>query len=464
MVPRRYHLAETHRLLLEPRPRIEPKKTPRTVTDDVYSDVYLEKPVYGGRSIGSLTDGRRIMVANALPGETVDAVGTKVKDRYVLATTSRIVAHREDKNASPCPMFRVCGGCHWLTVPAQQQDLWKQSIAQEFFARFGMSAANTRFYPAEDRDHYRHRVCLRGQLTESGDVKVGYFAWGSHVQVPISSCFVAEKPINDLIGRITGQQLASPPTATVKFRLELQVLPYFLERGQPAILAIVHDVSRNEKALQSLTECLSQDSNVRWVGFGHSRQALPPPMPFSEESGVVYHTLPGSFQQVHRGQNRILREIVRTWVEQVAPPASRVLDLYAGSGNLSCQLGKTYRVDAVESCRRAITSGEKNTRVNKLHEMRFVRANVDSYLRQADMGAFDVVIADPARAGMKVAAKLLAERPGPNHLIYVSCNPSTAARDLEILSKAYNVRETAIFDFFPNTYHFESAFLLEVIS
>jgi 23S rRNA (uracil1939-C5)-methyltransferase len=142
--------------------------------------------------------------------------------------------------------------------------------------------------------------------------------------------------------------------------------------------------------------------------------------------------------------------------------SEHVLDLYAGIGTISVAVARTCAsVTAIEENPRAVQVGRLNARINAA-KVEYLPGKVESVLRQVKMGRHQAVILDPPRAGCEPAALAELIRLGPERLVYVSCEPSTHARDLIALVRGgYRVRRAAIVDMFPQTYHIETVVLLQ---
>ncbi len=143
-------------------------------------------------------------------------------------------------------------------------------------------------------------------------------------------------------------------------------------------------------------------------------------------------------------------------------PGEHVLDLYAGIGTISVAVaGSGARVTAIEENPHAVQLGRLNARINSAR-VEYLPGKVETVLRGVRLGQHDAVILDPPRAGCEPAALAEIIRLGPGRLVYLSCEPSTHARDLVSLVRGgYRIRRAAIVDMFPQTYHIESVALLE---
>ena len=155
--------------------------------------------------------------------------------------------------------------------------------------------------------------------------------------------------------------------------------------------------------------------------------------------------------------------LYRTALDMLASrPGDRVLDLYAGIGTLSVAMAhETAVVTAIEENPRAVQLGRLNARINSAR-VEYLPGKVEAVLRGVRLGQHQAVLLDPPRAGCEPEALAELIRLGPERLVYVSCEPSTHARDLiGLVRGGYRVRRAAIVDMFPQTYHIESVALLE---
>jgi 23S rRNA (uracil1939-C5)-methyltransferase len=172
--------------------------------------------------------------------------------------------------------------------------------------------------------------------------------------------------------------------------------------------------------------------------------------------GLNYTVSPQTFFQAHWALNIKVAECI---MGEAAPLTGKtVLDLYAGAGNFSLPLaGQAGDVVLVEENPHAIEDGTRNVKLNRLRNCRFVKSSAEKYRMQKKV---DLLILDPPRPGLttEVVKKILEH--APDRIIYISCNPSTLARDLKKLKGTYDITSVRLIDFFPNTYHIEALVFL----
>ncbi len=174
--------------------------------------------------------------------------------------------------------------------------------------------------------------------------------------------------------------------------------------------------------------------------------------------GVTYTVSPASFFQANWKLNQILVGFIK---DSLAPlQGKRILDLYSGAGNFSLPLALDAReVVAVEENPTAVDDANRNKQLNHIKNVKFLPIPVEHY-NIANYGPFDIVLVDPPRAGLsnRLVDNLLKTKAG--RMVYVSCNPSTLARDLKKLSSQYTIDSVQLVDFFPQTYHVETLVFL----
>ena len=426
-------------------------------------EIAIEKVAFGSQGIGFL-DGKAVFVAEALPGDLVEAEIVKNKKNYSEAKLVRIIKKSSLRVSSPCP-YLSCGGCQWLEAPVSTQLEWKKSFVAEALSRVGkieLQKQEINLHPSPTTSFYRNRVLLRGTVRQDGSIGVGYFKKASRTQIPVENCYIAANGINRIIDLIRNARVSSEEQ---KFRIELQEFPKFEDR-ECQVSAVLHPVEKKTKSLDSLLQILKSHSDIIWAGY--SKGVLDAPIfPFElAPDGLVYFTAPGQFFQVNLLQNYKLRQIVEKFCDDL-PSDTFVLDLFCGSGNLSLSLANGLRsVVGVEQNTKSIQIASHSVSYNKLKGISYHAESSLNYLKNKlnllSKKNLKIVIADPPRAGMKECITFLLKM-NPDYIIYASCDPLTLARDLNLLSHKYRIKNVEVLDFFPHTYHVESVVFLQKV-
>jgi len=411
---------------------------------------------FGGDGIARL-DGKVYFVADALPGQTVEIEVYEDKERFAKARLLHLIEEAPFAAIAPCLYTDRCGGCQWQKAPYEQQLAWKASFIRDALQRIGGLAADSYAFSMQASQlpyAYRNRIEVKFRIRKEGCVELGYFAKSSHQLVSIQECKIADPLINEALAYLC--HLQCPPTARdFEGSLELQTVQG--ENGYHVLLFADHWPSA---VWQLLLKGIEQ---VPWLK-DHvllDRKAF---VLLETWQGLKFHTRAGQFQQVNLPANRFLRQ----WVLDIAKKnqVKTAVDLYCGSGNLSLALAREkIQVFGVESYGPSIEAARYNRQINHLNGYAEYETGdaQDIRLLFPTLPKVDLMIVDPPRSGMTEAIGPLLEIDA-RHLIYVSCDPNTLARDLKrLVAEGYQLESVMGLDFFPQSYHVETVCLLRKI-
>lgn len=368
----------------------------------------LDKPAHGGYSVGRY-EGRVVFCRGGLPGETVSA---EVPDpdpqaRFWRAEALRVQgADAAGRVSSPCAWYRPggCGGCSWLHADESTQLAMKEQVLAEVLQMpVGLRSLGL-----------SHSWRTRLTLHTDAYGRAGLHPHRSHDVLPLTDCLQADE------------------------RLDIAEL---LARQWPARIDILASVSDAGRA-------------VTWR-LGRQRFAEGPAQHRHQVSGRTFLAAADGFWQSHRLAAQALADVVSDWA--AVPDGGRLVDLYAGVGLFGLVLSDRFdggSVDLVEGDRRAVRYARSNAgsdaRVAVRHQD--VRA-----WAHGDVEAADVVVLDPPRAGAGAHVVGGIARTGATTVVYVSCEPSTLARDITMFADlGFHVDRVEGLDLFPGTAHVES--------
>ncbi len=423
------------------------------MTDDPV-ELTVEGMAFGGKGVAR-REGKVYFVMDTVPGDEILALVTKDEARYAEAELVELKKASPLRGPSQCSVAHECGGCQWMGVPYASQLEWKRSFVQSALSRIGKlkEGVTVAMRPAPDLYAYRNRILLRFHWDPAIGQRAGYFKRRTRELVPITHCPIAAPVVNRVVAAIDSLDLSAVPA--FKARIEIQEIP----AGQVA--CVVFPAEGLDKGSKLLVERLRALPEVSWAGLVFDLREAPI-LAFDSQLGVDFKTRPGQFQQINMAMNRVLRELVHERV--VARDPQRILDVCCGSGNLSLPLadGKRY-VEGVEMNKQAIDVAKDTAAAQGRQNTLYIAGDAERHLWKCDRAGekFDLVILDPPRTGMFKGMVPL-RNIGPQHILYVSCDPTTLARDLGYLTRndTYEVDEVIAFDFFPNTYHVETLAVL----
>jgi 23S rRNA (uracil1939-C5)-methyltransferase len=423
------------------------------------SDIILNisSMAYGGNGVAR-KDGKVFFVADAIEGDVVKARVVEDKERYANAEITEFVTLSTHRLKPRCAFIQSCGGCQWMGVPYNQQLAWKRDFILGSLKRIGKIPENieVEVKPSPEIYNYRNRIMIRVHISERSSLVCGYFKRGTRDLVPITRCDIANETINKLIAHITSMDLSG--IQSVKFRMEIQELP--AGSGKLAVTLTPGDGDR--LVIKVFAEALKSLDYISWSGMSFDLKDAPM-FPFDEQFDRTFLTIPGQFQQVNVDHNKNLRAFIGEIVNKLQP--TRILDVFCGSGNLSIGIaGQGRTIEGVEFNSVAIDCAKKNVALNDLNGAVFYAGDAEKHLLKLSRSnsKFDLVILDPPRQGFHKGMSSV-KTLSPKHIIYVSCDPTTLARDIGYLCREsdYKINSITGFDFFPNTYHVETVVVLE---
>jgi 23S rRNA (uracil1939-C5)-methyltransferase len=390
-------------------------------------------PVHGGYALARAEGIGVLFVRWALPGEEVLVrIGERKRD-YAFAVAVEVLAPSPRRVDPPCEVFGDCGGCQIQNASYPYQIEMKREVLAEAFRRIGRMEVDPACAPPGEPFGYRYR----GQFKTDG-VRVGFHAERSRRLVPVSHCPLMAGAINAALPAVRGLgEIASVEEIHIATDGTRVIAGFPGLRFDPRI------VSRAGEAF----------SGIRFEDrvWGDGTVILP-------LDGLAYAVSPGSFFQANWRMNLALVGRVASFLGDAR--GERLLDLYAGAGNFALPLSRRCgEVVAVEEEPHAFADLRRNARENGLENVRAVKARVESC---RPGGRFDHVVLDPPRSGLSRKALSLVRGLSAGKVLYVSCNPSTLARDVRALSDRYDLSALEMHDFFPNTHHVEALAVLSI--
>ena len=410
--------------------------------------VKLTDITYGGEALGRLPDGRVLFVHHGMPGEEVVVEIDQEKKDYAHGRVAAILAPSPDRTEPPCPYFlQGCGGCQWQHVAYHRQLAFKRQIVVDQLRRIGGFADAARYVRepigAEEPWHYRNQVRF-SVGRRHGDL--GFTQRGTRRLLRIDYCRISQFPINQALALLQG-------------------------RGQGL------------RTHQITVRC-SPRTGDRLISPTVPGAPIPTGQEFYEDEvlGRRFRVAAPAFFQVNtRPSWRELPEAIRApWLaerfglysmadllallvlDRLEPQGDEVVvDAYGGVGTFALLMAdRVRRVIGIEESPAAVRDARANAERAGVTNVTFLQGKTEHVLPALD-GPVDAVVLDPARVGCHPDVVDALLRLGPPRVVYVSCDPTTLARDLRLLCDGgYDLVEVQPLDMFPQTYHIESVSLL----
>ncbi len=416
------------------------------------AEILIEKLVYGGSGLGRLQTGQAVFVPGVLPGERVSIVIRRKRKGIFEADLLDVLTPSKDRILQPRTAEEQYTGATWPHIAYPAQLRLKQDILLDSLKRIGGLEPKQplSILPSPRIEHYRLRTQFNVR-TVAGKQQIGFFRHGTYNLIEVKNAFLLHPIINKTLDAV---RTLSPQLPVLK---EIHINATPAEKVHVLLFSDEEHFSLPESFFADLVRIIPQVIGI--TGFarrkktfvhGENRLAL-------ELGGLTIHATVGNFFQVNWEQNI---NMVRTVLDFIALSGNEtVLDLYCGIGNFALPIAQQAgSVIGIESGYSAIEDATANAEANGIKNTEFIADDMQKGLKgllQRKMNA-DVVVLDPPRAGatLKTLERVLAFV--PQKIIYVSCNPTTLARDLKYFHLfGFRLDRLQPVDMFPYTYHIE---------
>jgi len=410
--------------------------------------VLIESVAAGGDGVGHLADGMTVFVPRTAPGDRVTLARLRRRRRHARAEPAELLEPGPDRVTPPCRHFErdACGGCQWQHLSLEAQHRAKRRIVGDALRRLGGLAITDPELVASPRAlGYRATITLtvrwRGAEPVVGFHRATGEGEGAGEVFPLERCEIARPEIAALWNAV-GPALGSLPRGD-DVRLKLRV------SHDGGLHLIVNGGDGAWTTPQPLAEAALRagcPATVWWQPSGGAVRRMAGPA--ADRASVA-------FEQVNAEVAEVLRAAV---LDAVPPDAHRVLDLYAGTGEVALALARRgCEVASVEEEEAAVRLGVERARAGGL-TVDAVAGRVERYVER--LLPADAVVANPPRTGLATEVTAALVRRPPAQLVYVSCDPATLARDLRRLGAEPSRLQLRCFDMFPQTSHVETLAVL----
>lgn len=444
-----------------------------------------------GKAIAKIDD-MVVFVPYVVPGDVVDLQVTRKKSKYAEARPLRFLTYSKERQEAFCEHFGICGGCKWQILPYPQQLKYKQKQVFDNLSRIAkvqlpeilpiLGSEKTEFYRNKLEFTFSNKKWLTQEEIDLDSRFDNLDALGFHIPgmfdkvLDINKCWLQDdisNRIRNFIKQYCKQQgytffdlrnqhglMRNLIVRTSSIGQVMLIVVFFEDRKQereslmsaiqehfPEITSLLYII--NQKA----NDTISDQEVVTWSG----NDCI-----YEEMEGLKFKIGPKSFYQTNSEQAYNLYSVARELAGLTGDEL--VYDLYTGTGTIANFVAKQARqVIGIEYVEDAIEDAKFNSELNKIENTLFYAGDMKDILTETfitEHGRPDVIITDPPRAGMHndvIDAILFA---APKRIVYVSCNPATQARDIQLLDAGYYVDYVRPVDMFPHTHHVENVVLL----
>ncbi len=453
-----------------------------------------------GQAVGRIDD-IVVFIKDAVPGDIVDVQITRKKNKFREGKAIAIHHFSEKRTNSVCSHFGTCGGCKWQNMNYEWQLFYKQKQVKDALTRLIKIELPEieKIIPSKKSYHYRNKLeftfsnkkwLTLEQINDKtitfgdGEGELSRNALGFHIPgafdkvLDIDTCYLQEEPSNAIRNEIKKYALAKK-FSFFDLREQQGLLRNIIIRSTSTgewmlIIAFYYDDKTIiENLLNHLADKFPQITSLQYVINSKKNDTISDlninvfkgnDSIYEQMENLKFRISPKSFYQTNSEQAYELYKVTRDFAN--IKNTDIVYDLYTGTGTIANFVAhQAKKVVGVEYVPAAIEDAKINSQINHINNTVFYAGDMKDVLNDAfiaENGKPNVIITDPPRAGMHddVTNKILDI--APERIVYVSCNPATQARDLQLLDKKYKVLKVQPVDMFPQTHHVENVVLLEL--
>lgn len=456
----------------------------------IFEDVLITDAGAEGKAIARVDDAV-VFVTGVVPGDVVNLQVTKKRKKYFEAKPIEFKSYSKDRVNAFCEHFGSCGGCKWQELPYEKQLFYKHKQVQDNFQRLGkfefpevlpiLGSEQTEQYRNKMEFTFSHAEWLTFDQLNSDVVKQP--ALGLHVPgrfdgiINIKNCHLQGGISNDVRNKLRAfcidnnlsffnmraqEGLMRNVVIRTASTGENMVIVIFFEDDKTSIEKVMNYLKTEFPSITSLMYIINQKKNDSFtdqeVICFHGRDHI-----YEEMEGLKFKIDPKSFYQTNSQQAYELYKVSREYANIQAEDV--VYDLYTGTGTIANFVAKdAKKVIGIEYVPEAIEDAKINSSQNGIKNTTFYAGDMKDILTNEFISAHgqpSVIITDPPRAGMHEDVINVILNALPKRIVYVSCNPATQARDIQLLAHQYSVKAVQPVDMFPHTHHVENVVLLE---
>ena len=448
-------------------------------------------------------DDKVVFVPFCVPGDVVDVQITKKKHSFMEGRVERIISYSKVRETPMCEHFGICGGCKWQNLPYEEQLKAKQQQVLDQLTRIGkvelppfqpilgsvktkeyrnkleFGCANKRWYTKEEIAALPPKEeGQEGNLSESA---IGFHITGAFDKIyPIKKCWLMDDLHNEIrneISRYAKENSISFYDIRAQHGLLRDLMMRNSNTGEFMLLVQFHydeegDEQKAMQLLQHIADTFPQITSLIYVDNQKGNDTFGDlELTTFKGTDFIYETMedlkfkvgPKSFYQTNTDQAYHLYCVARSFAQLTG--GELVYDLYTGTGTIANFVAhQAKQVIGIEYVPEAIEDAKENSHVNGINNTLFYAGDMKDILTDdfiQEHGQPDVIITDPPRAGMHADVVKVILNAAPKRIVYVSCNPATQARDLQLMDADYKVAAVQPVDMFPHTPHVENVVLLE---
>jgi 23S rRNA (uracil1939-C5)-methyltransferase len=449
---------------------------------------------FEGKAIGRTIDDFVVFVENAVPGDIINARIKKVKKNFAEAKCEEILFKSVNRTQPKCEYFGTCNGCKMQNISySQQLEIKRQSVINAFERIGGFKNINVSpVLGSENIYYYRNKLEFsfsNNKWLTNDDINKNYedkmFALGFHIPnfidkvLDINNCSLQSELSNKILN-LTRKFFKEKRESIYSTKTQTGFLRYLVIRQSSSTNEILVNLITSDEKKELIADFgnILRENIPEVTTFINTISAKKAQVAIGDYSYTIFgigcidekignykfKILPETFFQTNSLQAKNLFDKIIELGEFNSN--DNILDLYCGCGAISLYISEyIHKILGVELNEQSINSARENTGINEVMNCEFILYDVKDYLKELTKNIkkeFNTIILDPPRNGIHPkAVEYLLEYEAPK-IIYVSCNPTTQARDVQLLGKKYQITKLQPVDMFPHTFHIENICRLDL--
>ncbi len=431
-----------------------------------------------GRGVGKTNEGIIIFCKQTIPGDIVNAKINKIKKNYIECEVEEFIEYSPLRIEPVCKHFSVCSGCTLQHLKYTEQINFKKKYLNDVFQRLGRIEHNIDYKIKESKKQFFYRNKIELSLNfQNNEVVLGYHFKNQPFEIlDIEECFLFDENIKDFITSLKKSiKKLEIPVYNLKEKKGI-LRNILLKKNSKNEWMITYGITRINQNIKNKLELLSKEmisnfpeiksgfisifkqnddfysaKNFKIAGKDFLTEAL---------NNYIFFIKPNIFFQINFEQLNYMIDYLISLISSIK--VETVFDLYCGTGIWGILASKLVKqiigIDIIPS---SIETGKQIAKINHIDNIKFYSGNVEDILKKINKKIKpDLIIVDPPRKGLSsIIIDKIMQIKSP-YLIYISCNPSTQARDIEKLKKIYKIQKQQAFDMFPQTTQFENLLFL----
>ena len=433
-------------------------------------EMRIKKTGINGEGIGYLNR-KPVFVSGALQDELCEVELIQEKERYSIGKLVKVIEPSVHRIEPLCPHFEKCGGCSLGMMDETWQLKIKQDLLKEALWKYAHIEETKvqRLIRSPYRTAYRNQ-CKMPLKNVNGKIAAGLYAEGSNQFVAIEHCAIHDKRLEETRKQvlevlnqhhIAAEERRKPGLKTLVLRRIGNKSQCVLVSGNVRIpKECVQDLLKIP-TLNSLMQNIQDDRKShelfgkQWIHLGGYENMV------VDVCGKKLKLSPASFFQLNTFQAENMVKLVASLIE----PCATFVEAYCGVGLMSLAASDKFEKGiGIEVVKEAIVNAKENARINRLSHLEFICGDAAKQLKLiAQKESIDALLVDPPRSGLSDEMMETILKCAPSQIVYVSCNPATLAKNLNVLMSMYEVKQIQPLDMFPQTPHVETVVSLSLV-